>query len=411
MEVNTKQRVLLLKRHAFSWQPPAAFAVLALNLLFLYFLRLIRVEYSLLWAFALAFGFVLQRSRFCFAAAFRDLFLIKSTSLTRAVLLSLALTTLGFAALQYLSLEHGVLAAQGRVMPVGMHTVLGGGIFGIGMVIAGGCVTGVLMRVGEGHMMQGAALVGLLAGSALGSFHFGWWYHHSIKYTSAIFLPDYLGWGGALVIQILVIVILYALAFGYSEGWKKLFRAAAGKNEAARREGENGRRSPSFRQKVWSYRAGGTAIALLNVLLLASWGRPWGITTAFACWAAWFCRLAGASPYSWAYFNLPQYSDLVSLDFFWNPSTFLTLGVIFGAFLSSLAASEFRLRWVKSPRYLAAAVAGGTMMGYGARLAMGCNIGAFLSGAGSMSLHGWVFGASLLAGAFCGGKLLIRYLL
>jgi uncharacterized membrane protein YedE/YeeE len=50
-------------------------------------------------------------------------------------------------------------------------------------------------------------------------------------------------------------------------------------------------------------------------------------------------------------------------------------------------------------------------MGYGSRLAMGCSIGALFSGISSYSLHGWLFALALLPGAYCGGKLLVRYLL
>lgn len=48
-------------------------------------------------------------------------------------------------------------------------------------------------------------------------------------------------------------------------------------------------------------------------------------------------------------------------------------------------------------------------MGYGARLAYGCNIGAFYSGIASLSLSGWIFGIALFIGAFLGSKLLVKY--
>jgi len=56
------------------------------------------------------------------------------------------------------------------------------------------------------------------------------------------------------------------------------------------------------------------------------------------------------------------------------------------------------------------AVAGGLLMGYGARLAMGCNIGALFSGTASLSLHGWVFWLFLIVGAYVGSQILVRYL-
>ena len=77
--------------------------------------------------------------------------------------------------------------------------------------------------------------------------------------------------------------------------------------------------------------------------------------------------------------------------------------------LATLLASQFKFKKIKAVRQVVAAVLGGLLMGYGARLAFGCNIGAFFSGIASLSLSGWLFGASLLIGAFIGSKLLIKF--
>ena len=113
--------------------------------------------------FGFIFGFVIQRSRFCFAACFRDIFLIRNTAQTRAVLLALFINTLGFTLVHFLL--DGDLAAAGHVYPVGLHTMVGGLLFGFGMVIAGSCVSGCLTRIGEGNLMQVVALLGILLGS------------------------------------------------------------------------------------------------------------------------------------------------------------------------------------------------------------------------------------------------------
>ena len=80
----------------------------------------------------------------------------------------------------------------------------------------------------------------------------------------------------------------------------------------------------------------------------------------------------------------------------------MDLGIVFGALIASGLAGRFapttRLPW----RTLAAAVIGGLMMGYGARIAFGCNIGAFFSGVASTSLHGWLWIATALAGTWIG---------
>lgn len=105
--------------------------------------------------FGLAFGFVLQRSRFCFASAFRDLWLMQDGRMMRAVILAMAVATLGFALVEYnlvpnlSSGQHPVGSALSRF---GAHLLIAGLLFGVGMVIAGGCVSGNLYRIGEGYV-------------------------------------------------------------------------------------------------------------------------------------------------------------------------------------------------------------------------------------------------------------------
>lgn len=95
---------------------------------------------------------------------------------------------------------------------------------------------------------------------------------------------------------------------------------------------------------------------------------------------------------------------------FINKYTILNMGVIMGSLIATLMASQFKLKKVKSKKQLIFALLGGIMMGYGTRLALGCNIGAFFSGIPSFSLHAWVFGIFTILGAWVGCKILIRFL-
>ena len=61
--------------------------------------------------------------------------------------------------------------------------------------------------------------------------------------------------------------------------------------------------------------------------------------------------------------------------FFSHGGSLMNLGIIVGAFLASLAASQFKIRKIKSVRQVIAAIVGGLLMGYGTRVAFGCNIG------------------------------------
>ena len=125
-----------------------------------------------LWALGLAAGFTLQRSRFCFASAFRDLFLFGSARIMKAILLGLGVATTGFAAIMHAAVPFpgfGALPPEAHVLPVGISTVLGGLLFGYGMVLSGGCVSGSLYRAAEGYVASWVSLAGVVVGATFGA--------------------------------------------------------------------------------------------------------------------------------------------------------------------------------------------------------------------------------------------------
>ncbi|MBS4022210.1 MAG: YeeE/YedE family protein [Dethiobacter sp.] len=348
--------------------------------------------------FGFFFGFTLQRSRFCFAGCFRDIFLIRNTSLTRALLLAVALTSAGFIAVNFLPGGLQKLESAGKIFPVGVHTVAGGLIFGFGMVIAGSCVSGCLSRMGEGYIMQWYTFAGLLAGSALGAWNLGWWHEFSIRQSAAVFLPYVLGWPAAVLLHFLLIVFFYLLALRLGGEVNNIGSPKRKINIAH-----------ALFTKKWSYTTGAVMLAAGNTLLFRFWGHPWSITSGLTNLSGWVSCRVGLSPLSWAYFS--WLSRCGSETFLYHPILYLALAMVVGSLFSSLLNSEFRLRRPKNTRYILSALIGGLLMGYSSRIVLGCNIGAFLSGTSSLSLHGWVFGLSLLPGAALGGKFLIRYLI
>ncbi len=165
------------------------------------------------WVTGCAFGFILQKSRFCFTAAMRDPYLTGGTNLTKAVLLAFAMTSLAFFAIKYGAHLKGMpIPGQGSIAPISLATAIGAFMFGIGMVVAGGCASGTLMRVGEGFSMQILALLFFVIGSLLGAYNLGWWKVNFIARGKAIFLPDVFGWIGAILIQLLIIALLWIAA-------------------------------------------------------------------------------------------------------------------------------------------------------------------------------------------------------
>ncbi|HHT50120.1 MAG TPA: YeeE/YedE family protein [Eubacteriaceae bacterium] len=161
----------------------------------------------------------------------------------------------------------------------------------------------------------------------------------------------------------------------------------------------------------WSYVTGAILLSLLQIVTLSVIGEPLKITSIFIYWAGWVFSALGADVSSWKMFSSPEAQATLQSSFLTNPISVRNIGIIIGALLASLLASQFKIRKVKSYKQVIAAIIGGLLMGYGSKIAFGCNIGAFFSGVSSLSLSGWLFGLFMFFGAIIGSKLLIRFLL
>ncbi len=159
----------------------------------------------------------------------------------------------------------------------------------------------------------------------------------------------------------------------------------------------------------WSYVLGAVLLSVFQIATLAVTGNPWGVSGPLANWGAWMYQLVGGSVDHWYYFSSPGAQATLKSGFFNDVGSVRNLGIIVGALVATLMASQFKIKKIKGKKQIVAAVLGGLMMGYGARLAFGCNIGAFYSGISSLSLSGWVFGIALFFGAMIGSKLLVKY--
>ena len=150
--------------------------------------------------FGAAFGIIFQRSRFCLVRAFREPFMTGAADHTRAAALSIVVSMLGFAVLKFADLKD----KGDWVFPsAGAGALVGGLLFGIGMVLAGGCGVGSIWRAGEGQVKLWIALLAFaLAASAtrLALASTGL----QSRLGSAVFLPSPLGWAGAIGLVIAV---------------------------------------------------------------------------------------------------------------------------------------------------------------------------------------------------------------
>ncbi len=155
----------------------------------------------------------------------------------------------------------------------------------------------------------------------------------------------------------------------------------------------------------WPLVAGAVALAIGNFATLYLAGRPWGVTSAFALWGSKIAAVGGVDVASWPYWQAPARAQALAQSVFADITSVMDFGIVLGALMAAGLSGKFSPTWKVPARSLVAAVVGGLMLGYGARLAYGCNIGAYFSGIASSSLHGWVWLAAAFAGSILGTRL------
>ncbi len=333
----------------------------------------------------MALGAVLLLTSFGFTSAYREFLLYRDTAGIRAQILMLALATALFAPV----LAAGSALGQpvtGAFAPVGVQVVAGAFLFGIGMQLAGGCGSGALYTAGGGSVRMLIVLIFFIAGSFWASLHMGWW--EGLPARGEVVLGDLIGWTGAVALQLGVLAAM----------WIWLGRVAPIR---AQRSSQ----STSAPARDRTLLLGAALLAVLALLVLLVAGHPWSITWAFALWGAKAALLLGWQPDQSAFWNGDFQRQALESGIFEDITSVTNIGVVLGALAAAGAGGRFRPRLSLSAASLAAAVVGGLAMGYGARIAYGCNIGAFFSGVASTSLHGWVWIVAALGGTAVGARL------
>jgi len=370
------------------------------------------VEYSRFWIFGLAFGFVLQRGRFCFASAFRDLFLLGHGRTMKGVLLGLAVASAGFAVVMARQMPITTLGFNpptANILPLGIHTGLGGLLFGVGMVLAGGCVSGSIYRMGEGYVASWVAFAGLMGGLLVSAYTWNWWWANTMVAAPRIWLPRPLGHAGALTLTLLALGAVFVWVLWLERRAGMVIPDTRPPEEDAETVADDLR---AVGRKVfvqgWPVLIAGAVLGGLNVLLFTA-QEPWGFTGEVSRWAAGLAGLVGTAPPPPDGAETMPGCVLVPWDgSILNHMTFQVGGMWFGALAGALGAGEFKLRVARRPVRYAQSLGGGVLMGYGAGIATGCTIGAFFSAIPSLALNGWVFAVFLAVGAWLGTHLIRR---
>jgi uncharacterized protein len=348
---------------------------------------------SLFYGIGFLLGMTLYHARFGFTSAFRQLLTVGQGQGIQAHMVMLSVASILFSIIFATGVTWTGAAPQPNLSPVGTAMIVGAFLFGIGMQLGGACASGTLFHVAGGRSSLLLTLTGFIIGSVLAAWNWDFW--QGLPSFGAFSLATSTGWGygPALVVQLAVCALIYLAVSWISKkrnapfrkpvpttrGWKRIIRGS------------------------WPLWTAAVLLAVLNSLTLFFSGKPWGITSAFVLWGSKILQATGIDVASWSYWSGANEQALKE-SVLAHTTSIMDFGIIFGALFSAAISGTFKLQKI-TPKVAAASLIGGIIMGYGARLAFGCNIGAYFSGIASFSLHGWVWAVFALLGSYVGVKL------
>lgn len=333
------------------------------------------------------FGYTLQHGRFCMNTAFREVLLSRDFTVFRAYILALLVLMVGANLLDQMGVMH-----LKSVPFTWLANVLGGYIFGIGMVLAGGCATGTLYRVGEGMVGSWFAAIGFLltASSTLSGVlrpvaKFLWFgpgfdptnpasakFAYLVTDENGRLLPVTI----ASVLHVnrwLVIAILAVPAVIFIS--KGPFKKPA-----------------SQKGFIWWF--SGIMIGLIGVVAFyasEAWGgyskaRGLSFSGPLNELAAWFTSSHTlAEVQRTAAESQVDVSGVIGKLGTLTWSVYMLVGIVIGSLVSAASHKEFSWRAPKA-QSLITQFSGGLIMGFGATVAGGCNVGHGLTGLSTLAL-------------------------
>ena len=331
---------------------------------------------ALLLAVGLGFGLVLEGLRFGFAGPWRQMLVERDCRGLIAQFVAIGLCAL----VMFPLLAGSPIELSGAHAPIGLAMIAAAFVFGVTMQIVMGCGSGVLVNAGSGNFNAVLALPGFIAGSFLGSLHLNWW-------TALGSLPVYslqllMGVGNGLIATLAGLAILSGIA---------ILSASPGK------------RMPVSR--LWWAAGLVAALAILNLMIA---GQPWGVVYGLGLWGAKLAQAGGLEVALTSAWSSPANAERLTQSLLTDVTTLTNIGLMTGALVVTqwrravaYGRDEPQVQSTSHGVWLVMLLAG-VIMGYSARIAFGCNVGAYFSGISSGSLHGWVWFAAAFAGSVIG---------
>ena len=327
-------------------------------------------RYGLLLLIGLGFGLALEGFRFGFTGPWRRMILERDPSGLIAQLVCIGIVAV--AAFPLLA-AHGA-ELKGAHAPIGVAMIGGAFVFGAAMQVILGCGSGTLVNAGSGNAVGAVALPFFAIGSFAGAYHLSWWTSLGSLPVAALSGMD------GLMVTLAGLAGLGGLAF--------LLRRKGAFTMPARYVGAT------------------VVLAGLAILHLIVAGQPWGVVYGLGLWVAKGVVAVGGDLSGSTFWAAPANAAQVEASLLTDITSLTDLGLIGGAALMAWWRGGLASPVGKMPaRVWIAVIVAGLVLGYSSRLAFGCNIGAFFSGIGTGSAHGWVWFIAAFAGSWAGIRL------
>lgn len=343
-----------------------------------------------------ALGIAFERGRFCFFCIFRDGLQRRYNSGLLAIFTAIAVGAIGYTVLFGLFLPvpgEGAIPSAAHIGPVSWALVLGATAFGIGMPLAGACISGQFYRLSQGYLRAIPGLIGVIIGFIVSFNSWNFLYENSIKDAPKLWLPDALGYAGSLTLTLVVLAALGYWAIKTSNH-KELFKPNNGTYEWADVR-------HNIIKRRWSPIATGSIIGVVGVFAYLRM-EPLGTTR----------QLNSIAQSVSAKFELaPELKGLEGLSGCIGAAVetitnngWLVIGLFIAALAASISGNRFKPEW-PTLKGTASSLVGGTLLGWGSFTSLGCTIGNLVSGTQAFAVSGWVFFLFAFLGTWLGLKL------
>lgn len=344
----------------------------------------------------LALGIAFERGRFCFFCIWRDAIDRNYNSGLTSIYTALAVGSIGYTVLFSLFTPNpeGTLPPAAHIAPVGWPLALAAFVFGIGMALSGACISGHIYRLAEGSLRAITGLVGTVIGFIVAFITWNPLFEAGIQDAPTIWLPNYFGYTGSLLITLAVLLGLTIFALKRSDPKEQERIAQPTTNLAQLRE--------NLVRKRWSPWLTGAIVGSVGVVAYLR-VEPLGTTRQINSWSQNLAGSLGIGPETLA--GMETLSGCIGVvgEVITN-NGWIILGLFVAALASAISGNRFKFESI-NVKNGATALLGGTMLGWGAFTALGCTVGVLLSGIQGFALSGWVFLLFSFLGVFVGIKL------